>query len=259
MDVLYPQMWYFLLYAFLGWCAEVTFAAVREGRFVNRGFLNGPVCPIYGVGLVLVCCALKPLDNNIFLLYLGATLLTTALELVTGYLMEKLFRQRWWDYSGQKWNIGGYVCLSASLVWGAACVVIVRLMHPLVVGLVDLLPVQLGMPILIFLMMLLAADTAVTVVSVNHLNRRLRQLDEMGKFLKTVSDSLGENVADGAMLIKKKGEDIMTLLRGQQEKQRDSLDAVQRRLLSAFPRMRSIRYPGVLEELKRRLAERRRK
>jgi uncharacterized membrane protein len=89
-------LWYFFANAFLGWCAEVVFAALKNGRFVNRGFLNGPVCPIYGFGLVAVLWGLEPIRNNLLLLYLGSVVLTTVLELATGYLMEKLFHQRWW-------------------------------------------------------------------------------------------------------------------------------------------------------------------
>ena len=86
---MYLLLWIFFVYAFLGWCTEVSFAALTSGRFVNRGFLNGPVCPIYGVGVVIVLFFLDPLRGNTFLLFLGSVLLTSLLEWVTGFVLEK--------------------------------------------------------------------------------------------------------------------------------------------------------------------------
>ena len=86
-------LWLFLFYAFLGWCAEVAYAAVKTGTFVNRGMVNGPVCPIYGFGVLLVLLLLRPLVFHPPLLFLGAALLTTLLEFLCGWLLEKLFRE----------------------------------------------------------------------------------------------------------------------------------------------------------------------
>ena len=81
----------FFIYGFLGWCAEVAFAACKNGRFVNRGFLNGPICPIYGFGLIGVVLMLRPMQSNLLMLYIGSFLLTSLIELITGFLLEKLF------------------------------------------------------------------------------------------------------------------------------------------------------------------------
>lgn len=147
---MYSYFWYFFIFAFLGWCAEVAFAAVTKGRFVNRGFLNGPVCPIYGLGVVIVYLALEPIRNNFIMLFAGATLLTSALEWVTGLVLEKVFHHQWWDYSDKRFNLNGYICLQFSLLWGVACVFIMRFMIPLADIFVQLIPRILGMAILIF-------------------------------------------------------------------------------------------------------------
>ena len=94
---IYELLCFFVIYSVLGWCLEVCFCTINTGQFVNRGFLNGPLCPIYGVGLVAVVALLEPVRDSLGLLYLGAVLVTSAIELVTGFLMEKLFHQRWWD------------------------------------------------------------------------------------------------------------------------------------------------------------------
>ena len=86
----------FFIYAALGWACEVAFAAGKEGKFINRGFLNGPVCPIYGFGVLGVVLTLAPVKDNVMLLYVGSFLLTSAIEFLTGFVLEKLFHARWW-------------------------------------------------------------------------------------------------------------------------------------------------------------------
>lgn len=240
MQAAYPYIWYFFIYAFLGWGAEVIFAAARKGVFVNRGFLNGPLCPIYGVGLVAVVALLAPVRDSLGLLYLGAVLLTSAIELVTGFLMEKLFHQRWWDYSQMPFNIGGYVCL-----------LIVDVVHPLVAGLVARIPQKLGWPLLAAFLVIMAADYAVTIACVLKLNRRLSGLDDAAKRLRTVSDSLGEGLADGAIALRKRNEALRTVLRERQEKG----NFVERRLIHAFPQMRSLKNGEALEAFKEHIRQ----
>ncbi|HVI41432.1 MAG TPA: putative ABC transporter permease, partial [Anaerovoracaceae bacterium] len=114
---------YFIIYAFLGWCTEVVYAAAKTGQFVNRGFLNGPYCPIYGFGVLFVIYLLHPVIDNLLYIFLGSVLITSAIELAGGYILEEIFHQKWWDYSDMPLNIGGYICLFFSLMWGLACLV----------------------------------------------------------------------------------------------------------------------------------------
>ena len=115
---LYHVLAFFLIYSCTGWCLEVIFAAATTGQLVNRGFLNGPVCPIYGFGMVIVLFTLTPLQDSVLLLYIGGVILPSALELVGGWALYKLYHTRWWDYSDFPFNIGGYICLQFSLLWG---------------------------------------------------------------------------------------------------------------------------------------------
>ena len=128
---IYSLLLYFFIYSFLGWCTEVAYATVKERRFVNRGFLNGPWCPIYGVGVSAVVTLLDGFRDSLLLLYLSSLVLVTLIEGMTGFIMDKIFHHKWWDYTGLPLNIGGYVCLPFSIAWGAACVVIVKGIHPL--------------------------------------------------------------------------------------------------------------------------------
>ena len=121
---LYEIAMYFFLYAFLGWCCEVIYATLKTGKFVNRGFLNGPVCPIYGTGVVLLLLALTPLRDYAWAVFLAAALICSALELITGFVLEKLFHKKWWDYSDRHFNLCGYICLEMSLLWGVAALAV---------------------------------------------------------------------------------------------------------------------------------------
>ena len=137
---LYHVLAFFLIYSCTGWCLEVIFAAATTGQLVNRGFLNGPVCPIYGFGMIIVLFALTPLQDSILLLYIGGVILPSALELVGGWALYKLYHTRWWDYSDFPFNIGGYICLQFSLLWGVGTLVVMRIVHPVVAGLVGMVP-----------------------------------------------------------------------------------------------------------------------
>ena len=130
MGMLYTYLWTFFLFAFLGWCSEVVFAAIRQRRFVNRGFLNGPLCPIYGIGVVAIDFLLRPFQGNLPVLLVGGMLLGSALEYLAGFFLEKLFHQKWWDYSDQPHNLHGYICLKFSILWGVAGALIIRYITP---------------------------------------------------------------------------------------------------------------------------------
>ena len=196
---LYEMLLYFFIYGILGWCTEVAFAAAKERRFVNRGFLNGPICPIYGVGVVTVTAFLDPLRDQWVLLYLASTILVTLIEGLTGFVLDRLFHHKWWDYTGMPFNIGGYVCLVFSLVWGVACVTIVKVIHPVVRDLCLLLPHVLGILILTGCVCAMAADLLVTVNSILKWNRQLDALDKIAADLRELSGRMGENIYENVM------------------------------------------------------------
>lgn len=185
---------YFIIYSFLGWCLEVVYQAVKHGKFINRGFLNGPYCPIYGFGVVIVTGALEPIKGNIFILFGGSVILTSALELVTGFVLEKIFHMQWWDYSEERFNISGYICLKFSMFWGIACLAAVRLIHPAVEDLVWALPYPAEAVCVTVIMIGFASDMAVTVASIVHIKQRIALLDEISAQMRLISDKTGERL-----------------------------------------------------------------
>ena len=190
----YETAWVIFIYSFLGWCAEVVFAACRRGIFVNRGFLNGPVCPIYGFGVALVLGLLEPVTSSFLLLYFGSMLLTTALEFIIGFIMESFFHDKWWDYSNNPFNIKGYVCLEFSIIWGLACVLVVDVIHPLIQKLIDAIPVNVGWWLIWIFAVIMAVDALITLIELLKLPKRFKAVEELEKMMTAVSDTVGEKV-----------------------------------------------------------------
>lgn len=283
----------FFLYAFLGWSCEVAYAAIKLGKFVNRGFLNGPVCPIYGFGVLGVVLALRPVQENLWLLYIGSFLLTSLIEFITGFALEKIFHARWWDYSDTPLNIMGYVCLPFSLVWGAACLVVVRWVHPMFAHAAAALPNPLCAALAAVFGVTFLVDLCATVSTVHKLTERLRRLNELGIELHSISDEIGKQISGTTLATKKvvrEGEEavkgrkaalqhqfaqreaqISDWLEQQRAQQNERVDAVRarfegirarfnkvleekgfghRRLLDAFPNLRSEHYQDAVDSLR---------
>lgn len=190
----YDTAWVIFVYSFLGWCAEVVFAACRRGIFVNRGFLNGPVCPIYGFGVALVLALLAPVKDSFILLFLGSMVVTTVLEFIIGFIMESFFHDKWWDYSQNPFNIKGYVCLEFSLIWGFACVLVVDVIHPLIARLVALIPNRVGWWLIWVFAVIMAADALITLIELLKLPKRFKAVEELERMMTAVSDTVGEKV-----------------------------------------------------------------
>ena len=201
---LYQVFAYFLIYSCLGWCLEVIYAAVTTGQLINRGFLNGPVCPIYGFGMVIVLFALTPLSHSLLLLYLGGVILPSALELVGGWALYKLYHTRWWDYSDYPFNIGGYICLEFSLLWGVGTLIVMKLVHPIIADAVALIPPLVGLVLMFLLYGIYAADTIATAFAASDLARDLDALEKVADSMHAVSDAMTELLGTNAMAMDQK-------------------------------------------------------
>ena len=268
---IYQAVGIFIIYAFLGWCSEVAFAAVNKGKFVNRGFLNGPVCPIYGVGMLIVVLCLWNLRDRPLLLFLGSALLTTALEFVTGFVLERFFHDKWWDYSDMPFNIKGYVCLKFTILWGLAASFIIGAIHRFIYMLIEKTPFVLGVILLAVFSAAFIADFTVTLTALVKLPKKLKAMAEAERALRAVSDKIGENISDTTIAAKEKGEALaeenkprLEELKAEYEKKKKELSAmlernfVQRRIFKAFPNLKNGRYKAIFDrisELKLKVTE----
>ena len=204
---LYAAVWYFMIYSFLGWVLEVVYHAVGQGLVVNRGFLNGPVCPIYGVGVILIFTLAELFyeggveATQTIVLFAGGVVFATAVELFGGWALDKLFHARWWDYSNEPFNLHGYICLKFSLLWGLAIVFVVRVLHPFIAAhSAAMIPEKYGWPVLAVLGAAYLADIIVTVAIIIGLNKRITELDDMRANMRTVSDNLSEVLGKGGLM-----------------------------------------------------------
>lgn len=190
----YELLWLYIIYSFLGWCGEVILAAVKRHRFVNRGAISGPLCPVYGLGAVVTAVFLPELCESLFFLFLGGMVLNTFVEYVTGRLMEMSLHKKWWDYSKEKFNFGGYVCLKASLFWGLCSVLMILFLNPFFTRLIALIPVFWGKIILCVFLGLLAVDFFGNVIAVWGLKKKNGRIDyiveELGKTSKFLENTM---------------------------------------------------------------------
>ncbi|MGE4353010.1 MAG: putative ABC transporter permease [Oscillospiraceae bacterium] len=243
----------FFIYAFLGWCTEVAFAAVNTGGFVNRGFLNGPVCPIYGFGLVIVVLCLTSVEHNALLLFGGAFFLTSALEYITGFSLEKIFHSRWWDYSDMPFNLGGYVCLKFSLIWGLACLLVMKILHPAILLFIGFIPLVL-LHVLVGLSTVgIITDATVTIIGIHKLNARLNMLTRLTAELRDLSDGMGEVISENVLAAKGKLEgakDAIEEAKDVLEEKKDELEEKHRHIAEISAEKR--------EQIRALLAERNR-
>lgn len=136
----YQWLTFFYIYCFIGWIFESTYVSLKERHLVNRGFLRIPMLPIYGTGAVMMLWVSLPVRDSLFLTWLSGLIGATVLEYVTGYVMEQLFKVRYWDYSNQKFNLHGYICLSSSVAWGFLTILMTRALHKPVDDFVSSMP-----------------------------------------------------------------------------------------------------------------------
>lgn len=139
-----PQwMFFFYFYCFFGWCFESAFVSIKSKHPVNRGFMRGPFLPLYGSGAIMMLVVSMPFQDNLWLTYIAGCVGATVLEYVTGVTMEALFKVRYWDYSEQKFNFQGQICLSSSLAWGGLTILMTRVVHKWVEGVAFYLPMNI--------------------------------------------------------------------------------------------------------------------
>ena len=200
---LYQIAAYFLIYSFLGWGLEVAYAAVTTGELVNRGFLNGPVCPIYGFGMLTMLFFLTPLLNNNLLLFIGGIIIPSAIELAGGWLLYKIYHTRWWDYTDRPFNLGGYICLEFSLYWGLGAVFMMKLVHPTIAALVGMVPTTAGWIILALLYILYGVDLVVTTITATGLAEELEALERIADGIHDISDVMEDMVRTELELLQK--------------------------------------------------------
>jgi len=263
MNISHIYFLYFIVYSFLGWICETIYCSILDKKYINRGFLKGPFCPIYGVGALMVITILNPVADNIILLFFSGMIFTSILEYMTGFLLEVLFNLKWWDYSGYKFNIQGRVCLLNSILFGILSVITVNYINPVITKLIASIPLSYsvwGTGILIIFFLL---DTIITVLKVLQLGGKLQEMNVLYQELKEKSeiykDIVQQNIDKVDELIEHEHEKIAHVkeqINRIKLKLEDAIlknKSVSKRIIKAFPNIKSIKYQHSLDRLKEEL------
>lgn len=185
----------FIIYSFLGWLLEVACKYVELKRFVNRGFLVGPICPIYGYGVLCILLLIGNNTNDFLGVFLKSILICSVLEYFTSYIMEKLFKARWWDYSKKKFNINGRICLETMLPFGIFGTIIVYFINPFFLNRLQKIPQLLLNFIAIILLIIYIVDNIISCNVMNKIKGEIKRnsLDNTETIKKQVSEWLEKN------------------------------------------------------------------
>ncbi|MGO5115704.1 putative ABC transporter permease [Candidatus Avoscillospira sp. LCP25S3_F1] len=187
---------FFLVYCFFGWCIESTFVSCRTRKLVNRGFLNGPVIPIYGFGAIAILFATLPVRTHPVAVFFLGMLAASVLEYFTGMAMEAIFKVRYWDYSDNFMNLNGHICLFTSLCWGALSVVLVEWIHRGMERVILGLPDSVAQLLSLILSGIFLADLAVSLKTALDLRKLLEQLEAYSEKAKEEARQLQERMAE---------------------------------------------------------------
>lgn len=266
---------YFIFYSFAGWCVETTFCCMVERRWVARGFLYGPICPIYGVGVLLMILFFAPFQDNLVIFYFVATFVMTSWEYFVAWFLETTTHIKYWDYSDRRCNIKGRVCLSISLCWGALSYVAIFFIHPPVAHLFDSIVFWLRYTITGVLFALIIVDAVATIRKLTLVTKLMNKLqstgDELRLQLALAKMDLDDNLDEAGDLLRQKLDEAMDTaspaLRERVENLRDNYvellakaERQSRRFCNRYRTMTSSRYTlddvrnaGV--KLKKKLAE----
>ena len=205
----------FIIYAICGWCLEVICKLIECKRFINRGFLIGPYCPIYGCGALLITFLLKRYIDDPIVLFVMAIVICGILEYLTSYLMEKIFKARWWDYSQKKFNLNGRICLETIVPFGLLGLLIMYVLNPFLLSKIELIP-KVYLNILFWaLLIIFLVDNIISIIVM--------------RYVKKTSKNIRKN-SDNTEEITKKIKDLL-----------QSKSLLHRRLLDAFPKLEAVK------------------
>ncbi|GAA0235632.1 putative ABC transporter permease [Metaclostridioides mangenotii] len=247
MELVSRYILYFFLYSFLGWLCESIYCSAGNKKVINRGFLNGPICPIYGFGAMLVIFLIEGFRDNVFFLFLFGMFITSILEYISGYLLETLFNTKWWDYSKRKFNIKGRVCLKNAIYFGIMSVALMKILHPFITDIVNDFSPRVTIVISVLAILITSLDMLVTLRTMNKLSIKLQWLDEVIEDLSKINIKLErfdeEEIRKAFSEIKNKEGHIQVKFREVYRKIEDvrNQSMLQRRLMRAFPNMQSMR------------------
>ena len=247
--------WLFLFYfyCFFGWCFESSYVSLKSRKLVNRGFMKGPFLPLYGSGAIMMLVVSKPCLGHWWAVYIAGCIGATVLEYVTGVVMEALFKVRYWDYSNQPFNFQGQICLSSTLAWGGLTLLMNYVVHRPIESLVLGIPANLLTVVTILLTVYISCDFTLSFKEALDLRDILVRMEKAKEEMQRLQKRLD-------VLAAVAGEEWNAKKEALSEKfHMDEIKAGFESRIRNNPSMSSKRYKDALEELKRKVAEKRKK
>ena len=245
-------LFFFYFYCFFGWCFESAYVSLKKRCFVNRGFMRGPFLPLYGSGAIMMLVVSMPFQDHLLLTYLAGCVGATLLEYVTGVTMEALFKVRYWDYSNQKFNFQGQICLSSTLAWGGLTVLMTEVIHKPVESLTFMIPSEVLSTVTILLTGYIVSDFTLSFKAAMDLRDILVKMEKARAELVHLQKRLDVLIAVADQALAQEREELHGKFRALHERHRQlrSLNFYKRRLLLDNPGMISARFRESMEELK---------
>ena len=239
---IFKLLLYFIVYSFFGWVIESAFKTILERKWVNSGFLFGPFCPIYGFGAGIMLVFLKPFENNIIVLFFAAFFILSIWEYIAGWLLEKKFNTKYWDYTDNFLNINGRVCLLNSIFWGILGVVFTKIIHPFTSDFIEGLSSQTVIFVAVLLSIVMFIDAIITTINIKSFDSSIQSIKEIGETIKEKVNELKEinkNPQSHSQEKIKSHEKIIEELKKKQAILKLKLYKQMTRLKLAFPKIKS--------------------
>ena len=228
----------FALYSLIGWAMETVYCSIPAQKFVYRGFLYGPVCPIYGFGALGIVMVLMPFRNHPELIFIFGIILASVLEYAASFLLEKLFKKSWWDYSDKKFNINGRVCLLNSTFFGILSLLLVYILHPMLADLLARIPETMQAYLAAGFAAVFCIDLFLSVRNTLDFNREMHKLTELTEVIEKKRDEIKASMDSFRVEQREKLELELTALLDTQEESLTIFMRRMHRILDAFPHMR---------------------
>lgn len=258
----------FYIYCFFGWCFESAYVSLLEHHWVNRGFLRAPLLPIYGSGALCILLVCLPVKENSFAVFVLSVVFPTLLEYITGYVMELLFKMRYWDYTGKKGNINGYICLQSSIAWGFLSLLLIHFIHPPIGRWVERLPHLALLIVVIVISCVFVSDVIVSFRAAFNLRHVLEEMERVRMQLEEARVQLELARAEARDRLEELGEDIREDNRRRQKAQEERAELLRlefmrrlehqnryfnRAILKAHPSASSRRFAESMRQLRAEL------
>lgn len=258
----------FYIYCFFGWCFESAYVSLLEHHWVNRGFLRAPLLPIYGSGALCILLVCLPVKENSFAVFVLGVFFPTLLEYITGYVMELLFKMRYWDYTGKKGNINGYICLQSSIAWGFLSLLLIHFIHPPIGRWVERLPHLALLIVVIVISCVFVSDVIVSFRAAFNLRHVLEEMERVRMQLEEARVQLELARAEARDRLEELGEDIREDNRRRQKAQEERAELLRlefmrrlehqnryfnRAILKAHPSASSRRFAESMRQLRAEL------